>query len=231
MEHLVRFSQQSMSKLKNILFDFDGVLVNSLDIKTNAFYDMYLPYGEDVAEFVKEFHLQNGGVSRFEKFRLYHKKCLGIDIDDQTMNDLVADFSARVLEGVINCDEVQGAEAFLKKYAQKLNCFIITGTPTTEIAKILKGRNWDSYFVAAMGSPEKKTHWVSELIAKDSVSSVDSIFVGDAMADFEASVHGQMPFYLREHEENIPLFETIDCPRFTNFEEFEALLVANHLID
>lgn len=220
-----------MYKLKNILFDFDGVLVNSLDIKTNAFYEMYLPYGEDVANYVKEFHLLNGGVSRFEKFKLYHKKCLGIDINYQQMNELVEDFSSRVLKGVIECEEVKGAETFLKKYSGQVNCYIITGTPTTEITKILKGRHWGKYFKEAMGSPEKKTQWVSALVDSKVVHSSDTIFIGDALADYEAAEHGQMSFYLREHEENRSLFESIECPRFTNFEEFERLLKTNKMID
>lgn len=219
-----------MSKLKNILFDFDGVLVNSLDIKTNAFYEMYLPYGEDVASFVKKFHLENGGVSRFEKFKLYHKECLGIDIDEKTMNELTADFSSRVLKGVIECDEVEGTEYFLNKYYQLIDLYVITGTPTVEIQKILQGRKWTKFFKIAYGSPESKNHWVDVLMENGVVNTSNSIFVGDAMADYKAAIHGDLPFYLREHLENKELFELIDCPRFSTFEEFETHLKTNDLI-
>ena len=42
-------SKPTYSHLKNIIFDFDGVILDSLDCKTEAFYQMYLPHGEDVA--------------------------------------------------------------------------------------------------------------------------------------------------------------------------------------
>ena len=59
--------------IKNIIFDFDGVICESVDIKTDAFYEMYLPYGEEVALKVKEHHIANGGMSRYDKFRHYEK--------------------------------------------------------------------------------------------------------------------------------------------------------------
>ena len=39
--------------IKNIFFDFDGVLAESVNIKTDAFYEMFLKYGKDIAEKVK----------------------------------------------------------------------------------------------------------------------------------------------------------------------------------
>ena len=54
--------------IKAIIFDFDGVLVESLDIKTRAFAKLFGPEGPDMAKRVVDYHLQNGGVSRYEKF-------------------------------------------------------------------------------------------------------------------------------------------------------------------
>ena len=46
--------------LNNFIFDFDGVILNSLDVKTNAFYKMYEPYGLKIAKSVKDYHINNG---------------------------------------------------------------------------------------------------------------------------------------------------------------------------
>ena len=62
------------SQVKNIFFDFDGVILDSVDCKTQAFEKMYSKYGNDIAKKVKKYHLNNGGVSRFEKFRFWHKE-------------------------------------------------------------------------------------------------------------------------------------------------------------
>ncbi len=60
--------------ITNIFFDFDGVIAESVSAKTDAFKEMYLPYGEKIAEEVVDYHIKNGGVSRYEKFRHWEKK-------------------------------------------------------------------------------------------------------------------------------------------------------------
>ena len=54
--------------IKAIIFDFDGVIAESVNVKTEAFASLYEPYGKDVVNKVEQHHLANGGVSRFEKF-------------------------------------------------------------------------------------------------------------------------------------------------------------------
>ena len=56
-------------KIKNIFFDFDGVIAESVSAKTDAFKELYLPYGGKIANEVVQYHIKHGGVSRFEKFR------------------------------------------------------------------------------------------------------------------------------------------------------------------
>ena len=67
-----------MINLRAIIFDFDGVILDSNDVKTEAFYEMYIQYGESIAKKVVNHHKKNGGISRFQKFKLYHKKFLNI---------------------------------------------------------------------------------------------------------------------------------------------------------
>ena len=55
------------------IFDFDGVIAESVSAKTDAFREMYLPYGEEIANQVVDYHINHGGVSRFEKFKYWEK--------------------------------------------------------------------------------------------------------------------------------------------------------------
>ena len=54
---------------KLFIFDFDGVIVDSVDIKTEAFGEIYSNYGSSITEKVKNYHIENGGLSRYEKIR------------------------------------------------------------------------------------------------------------------------------------------------------------------
>ena len=62
--------------MKAIIFDFDGVILDSVDVKTKAFKQMYSIYGDDVMRKVVDYHLLNGGISRYEKFKYFHENFL-----------------------------------------------------------------------------------------------------------------------------------------------------------
>ena len=61
-------------KIKNIFFDFDGVIAESVNAKTEAFREMYIEHGTEIANKVVDYHINHGGVSRFEKFKYYYGK-------------------------------------------------------------------------------------------------------------------------------------------------------------
>ena len=79
--------------IKNIFFDFDGVIVESVSAKTDAFEEMYLPYGKDIAAKVVEYHKLHGGVSRYEKFKYFHKEFLNEVINQEKVDELAIQFS------------------------------------------------------------------------------------------------------------------------------------------
>lgn len=210
--------------IKNIFFDFDGVILDSVDCKTRAFEDMYMQYGQEIANQVKKYHLENGGVSRFEKFRYWHKKHLGIEITNEQLNNLSEDFSSRVVDQVVKSGEIKGSLGFIKKNHQKYRFWIITGTPTTEMNQVADKIGITPYFIGIYGSPEKKKHWVDHLLKKHQLHPNETLFLGDATTDFEAAQCGKLHFVLREAPYNIDLFKDIQTPRFKTFEDLDNIL-------
>lgn len=213
-----------IEKIKHIFFDFDGVIAESVSAKTEAFRELYLPYGEEIATKVVDHHIHHGGVSRFEKFKVYHSTFLNKDITEEQVQELARQFSNLVLEKVINSDEVKGANEFIKKYSDKLNLWIITGTPTPEIKIIAKARKLDSYFIELYGSPENKKHWTEFIIHKHQLKRDEIIFLGDATTDQDAALFSKTHFALRVHEENIEVFKDYAGWRFSDFTELDKLL-------
>ena len=210
--------------IKNIFFDFDGVLAESVSAKTNAFKEMYLPYGEDIANQVIEYHLKNGGVSRFEKFKYWEKTFLGRDITENRIKELADEFSNLVLEKVIKAKEVPFAKEFLKKHSQNLKFWIITGTPSDEIDLIAKKRDISQYFIGIYGSPNSKKYWTEYLITTHNLKREETLFLGDATTDIEAAEFSKIHFALRENNENKKLFSDYKGPRFKDFFELETIL-------
>ena len=53
-----------IKEYKTIIFDCDGVILNSNKIKTQAFYETAKKYGHEFAQRLVEHHLLNSGMSQ-----------------------------------------------------------------------------------------------------------------------------------------------------------------------
>lgn len=216
--------------LKNIFFDFDGVLAESVSAKTEAFREMYLPYGEDIANKVVEYHIHHGGISRFEKFKYWEKTFFGKNLGEDEVREMGQKFSNLVLEKVVISKPVQDSIWFLEKYHQKLSFWVITGTPSNEIEIIASRRKMSYFFEGLHGSPENKIYWTEYLIEKHGLNREETLFLGDATTDLDAAQYSKLHFALRDNEENEGMFTEYKGLRFRNFRELEQLLADKNLL-
>ncbi len=177
-----------MAAYDAVFFDFDGVLAESSDIKTQAFHEMYKGYGPEIVERVVAHHIINGGVSRRKKIRHYHREFLGIAITEDDVADLIQRFSEIVEDAVVGSDWVPGARAFLDAHAGELMMFVISGTPQAELARINARRGMEHYFVSIHGSPPEKEPTIVELLARHGLDRDRVLFVGDAFSDYRAAM-------------------------------------------
>lgn len=176
-----------MNKIKAIIFDYDGVIAESVNVKTEAFAEMYKPYGEEIVHKVIKHHEANGGMSRFEKFKIYHSDFLGRKINQFKVDELAEQFSRLVLQKVVEAPYVTGAFEFLHENNQKYDFYISTGTPTEEIEKILNFKDIRKYFIAVYGSPEKKDAHVEKILKGYNYNKNEVVFIGDALTDRDAA--------------------------------------------
>ena len=176
-----------MNKIKVIIFDYDGVIAESVNVKTEAFAELYKPFGSKVVKKVIEHHEANGGVSRFEKFKIYHKKFLSQELDDNKLKELNLEFSNLVLQKVIDSPYVKGAHDFISSHYDKYQFYISTGTPSNEIEIILQKKNIRKFFKKVYGSPEKKDLHVKKILEDVDCKKNEVVFVGDALSDRNAA--------------------------------------------
>lgn len=210
--------------LKTIFFDFDGVIADSLDVKSKAFYSMYASYGKEIAESVVEHHLANGGISRFEKFKIYHQEFLNLTLSEGQINELANQFSKLVVSKVISSDFVSGVYNFIKSNYSKYDCYIITGTPTDEMKIIAEARGIDVFFKGIYGSPNSKDYWVKYLLSSKKLQKEECIFIGDALADYDAAIKNNIKFIVREHKDNKNLFPDKNILHIRDFENFSSFI-------
>lgn len=205
--------------IKTVFFDFDGVIAESLNAKTDAFYQMYLPYGSDIAEKVKIHHLENGGVSRFEKFKIYHRDYLGIDLNPEQVQELAVQFSALVLDKVVHAPYVPGAiESIQQLYHDGYQLIVISGTPDDEMKEICQRREISQYFTDICGSPTDKKEWCRTLMTRYELAPAHIVFIGDATTDRDAASAYQLHFILREHPDNTGIFANYSGTRMPDLQ-------------
>ena len=191
--------------LDAIIFDFDGVLVESVDIKTQAFAALYADHGEKIVAQVEDYHLRHGGQSRFEKFRYFQAEIVGgPPLEDSDVADLASRFSRLVIDRVVLAPMVRGAQEFLDQCRSRMPLFIVSGTPTSELAEILERRELRQYFRDFKGSPGTKAEHVRELLREYEIDAGRCVVFGDAMADYGGAVANDVKFLGRvaENDEN-----------------------------
>lgn len=180
---------------ESVFFDFDGVILDSVDVKTKAFAKMFRSYGPSIEKSVVEYHLNNGGVSRFDKFRYYYEVLLNKPITEEIIKDLSMKFSELVMEGVMASPFIPGAKESLVFLKEKgVPSYVVSATPDEEINLIVEKKGLKEYFEEIHGSPRKKGEICREIINRKRYNPQNCLFVGDAMSDYDAALKNGICF-------------------------------------
>jgi len=172
--------------ISTIILDFDGVILESVSVKTTAFRALFSFTPQHVDEIV-QFHLDNGGMSRFDKFRNIYNYILKEDLTQERFAELSEKFAAIVFKEVIKAPFVPGAQEFLETYHSKLPLYVVSATPEEELIQIIQERKMSHYFRKVFGAPRRKTECIREIVKLTRSPLESVIFVGDAKNDFDAA--------------------------------------------
>jgi HAD superfamily hydrolase (TIGR01549 family) len=170
-----------------VVFDFDGTLVHSNEVKALAFSKQYEKYGEDIVRKVADYHKKHCGISRFVKFRYFHEHLLGLPYTKEVETELSQNYSQLVFDAVVQAPLVEGALEFLEKHHQHLPLFVASGTPETELREIITRRSMSYFFKNVFGSPTTKTEILNLIIVNHRWLPERILMVGDALTDLEGA--------------------------------------------
>lgn len=182
-----------MLNIKVIVLDFDGVVLESTDIKTRAFQKLFANYTDHLKEIIK-YHQDNGGISRYIKFRHIYENIIREPYNGETERRLAKEFEKLVFDRVIRCPLVDGAIGFLEKYYQQLPLYIVSGIPDKELREILDRRQMNKYFIKVYGASRSKEEWLKMIIEENDIDTKELLFVGDALSDYQAGIAVKVRF-------------------------------------
>lgn len=195
-----------MKNYSAFIFDFDGVIKESVKVKSEAFVQLYASDGKEFQRKVEEYHLANGGVSRYEKFKVWNE-WLGRSTSEESIEELAQKFAQLVIDNVVASPFVNGAKEALESASEKALSFIATGTPDDEIHMILNQLELDQFFHEVHGSSRKKSIIVEDVLGRFHFSRAEVLFIGDAQTDYQAALDNGIDFYLRKTNYNSYWFE------------------------
>lgn len=182
--------------LKCLVFDCDGVLLDSVPVKTRAFARLAEPYGPEARDRFVMYHTVHGGVSRYLKFAWFFKEMLNREITPAESKEWGERFAQYALDEVRRCPLIPGALDTLVKWQGKLDMYVCSGAPKSELETILNERGLSGYFNGIYGSPPVKSELLRQIVnLAAKVLPEQTLMVGDASTDRDAAEEVGTLFY------------------------------------
>lgn len=203
--------------IKNIIFDFDGVILDSVPVKTEAFRMLFEDYDIDLIEKLIQYHELNGGISRYVKIKYFFTELLKSDISQEQILEYANEYSQLTKIELINSKYIiDETLSFIKENFQQYNMYIASGADENDLTYICNQQGISDYFHSISGSPKEKSQIVKEIIEKNSYQLDETILIGDSINDYEAASKNGITFYgynnisLKEKDLYIKSFDTIN---------------------
>ena len=212
-----------MRKFKNIIFDFDGVLVESNEIRINGFKELFAEFPNEATTRLIEFCRKNGGMPRYQKIRHFFNDILQKPIADNQVNDYAIKYSKLVYQSVVGAPYVDGATDFLEKFKEEYRFAIVSGSDQNELRRICKERKIEPYFNEILGSPTDKTENIDNLLQSMNWLNQECIYIGDSYNDYKAASN-QGIFFLGRNS-NLFDWSDIQIDHIKDISELEEYLL------
>lgn len=199
-----------------VFWDFDGVIKDSVGVKSDAFERLFAPFGAQLAARVRAHHECNGGLSRYQKLPLYLEWALG-EGSDKEVERYCGLFAVAVRDAVIASSWVPGAREYLEANYRRQRFVVVTATPQAEIEDILCAVGGEHWFRDVRGAPAAKADSIGAVLTRWKCPQAAGLLVGDSDSDYEAARATGVEFLLRRTPLNVKLQRIHRGPQCLDF--------------
>ena len=174
--------------MKNILWDFDGVILSSNHTRDWGFREIFKAYKRENVDKLLEYHNLNGGLSRYVKIRYFYEEILKREIAQTEVLKYANDFSLLMRKELVNpVNLIQDSLSFIKENYENYNFHIVSGSDQQELKFLCDQLGISKYFLSIHGSPTPKNTLVNNLLKKECYIKRDTCLIGDSINDREAA--------------------------------------------
>lgn len=183
---------RALHEYRSLIFDCDGVILDSNQVKTAAFYKAALPYGTEAADALVAYHVANGGISRYQKFEYFLREIVGHE-GLAPLEGLLARYATQVREGLLGCRIAEGLDE-LRAALPRSNWLIVSGGDQNELREVFAARGLTRYFNGGIyGSPSDKREILAREIQNGHVE-LPALFIGDSRFDYVCATEAGLDF-------------------------------------
>jgi phosphoglycolate phosphatase-like HAD superfamily hydrolase len=176
----------NLQNYQTLVFDCDGVVLNSNKVKTQAFYNAALPYGEPAARLLVDYHLAHGGISRYKKFELFLEAMVPKSHAGPSLEDLLHAYATEVRLGLLTCEVAPGLDR-LREQTRHAKWLIVSGGDQLELRNVFIDRGLVDLFDGGIfGSPDTKDTVLERECDRQNIVT-PGLFLGDSRYDHVAA--------------------------------------------
>lgn len=171
--------------IRSIVFDFDGTLVDSNELKRRAFFEVVAEHPDGASHMAAA--LATVGTGRNAIFQDYVERCTTPDLLPDA-NALTEAYSDRVDAAVAIVPEMPGASGLLADLkADGFRMYVNSATPRDSLVTIVRARGWMEYFHEVYGRPSTKVDALATIVAANGGESRRIAVIGDGVDDESAA--------------------------------------------
>lgn len=177
----------NLNHYQTIIFDCDGVILNSNFQKIEAYRNSALEFGasNEQAESLVQHHISLTGISRYVKFEYFLSDILKQKVTNEAMNKLIQSLNKNVVKLLKSCEVAKGLVK-LRELTLDKKWIVASGGDQQEVRFLFADKKIDHLFRDGIyGSPRSK-HEIFEQELQDN-SWFPALFLGDSLYDIQTA--------------------------------------------
>jgi phosphoglycolate phosphatase-like HAD superfamily hydrolase len=192
--------QINLKKYKTIVFDCDGVVLNSNKTKVDAYYGVAKRMGgsDEQAQAFVHHHVTKGSFPRNGKIEYYLREIVKQPATKELIQQYLHAFEDILDETLMQC-EIAPALIRVKKATPEAPWMLLSGGDQAELRRVFPRRTIENNNLAALfeagifGGPDQKDDVLAREIANCNIQ-LPALFVGDSKYDHQAASKAGLDF-------------------------------------
>ena len=185
-----------LNKYSTIFWDFDGVILNSDEVRTEGFKYIFDSYSKKQIDMLINYHTINGGLSRYEKIEYFSQKILDKKLNDEEKKQYAQLYGNYCRERL--CDKdllIKSSISFIKENHKNFNFHLVSASDEKELIYLCSNLDIKKYFKSISGSPVNKIENIKRLLKSNNYIESKCCLIGDSNNDKVAAIENSISFF------------------------------------